>query len=219
MPKTFRAPDARRFGAQWNESRTSIETVMNQFEEFEALASAMALGALSAADTAQFARHLDRDGAEDRQTLAELRRIDYALAWTPAAATPPAGVKDRLLQSIANLQTVSAPNSGFAFVRADEGAWQQLAPGVTAKHLFDDATAGSSTMLVRMAAGSTVPGHRHEDIEELLVLEGDCYCAGQRLQTGDYHRAESGSTHGVTFTEQGCMMIVHTSSGRPAKKA
>jgi anti-sigma factor ChrR (cupin superfamily) len=68
-----------------------------------------------------------------------------------------------------------------------------------------------------MVAGSTAPGHHHDHIEELYVLEGDCYCAGQCLHAGDYHRAEGGSTHGATFTEHGCLMIVHTSRSLAAK--
>jgi anti-sigma factor ChrR (cupin superfamily) len=90
----------------------------------------------------------------------------------------------------------------------DEGQWRELAPGVAAKILFADLQHQRTTMLVRMTAGSQFAGHRHGGAEELFVLEGDCLCQGQSLHAGDYHRAAGGTRHGVTSTENGCLMLV-----------
>ncbi len=181
---------------------------MKEIEEWEA---ALALGTLS---KDELATATGFDSADHRELHVELRRVHFALAQTPSETSLPNGLKDRILSSVQKSEVVLAANSGFAFVRADEGAWRELSSGVRAKSLFATTDNGISTMLVRMLPGSTIPGHRHDVIEELLLLEGDCYCAGQCLHAGDYHRAEGGSVHGATFTERGCLMIVHTS--RPA---
>ncbi len=68
------------------------------------------------------------------------------------------------------------------------------------------------TMLVRLAPGGTIARHRHAQIEELYVMEGSCICAGELLEPGDYHRAEAGSVHPVTYGELGCLALVITSS-------
>jgi anti-sigma factor ChrR (cupin superfamily) len=192
-------------------------TASNQLEEFEDLAAALALGALGDEETKRLSDLLRNLGAKGKITLVELRRVNHALGLTTdGPAEPLAAVKDRIMQSL-NDSHAAVPNPEFSFVRKNEGTWESMAPGVAFKSLFNNPVTGSSTMLVRMVAGSTVPTHRHDHLEELYVLEGDCYCAGQRLHAGDYHRAEGGSTHGVTFTERGCLMIVHTSS--PAAKS
>jgi hypothetical protein len=61
-------------------------------------------------------------------------------------------------------------------------------------------------------SGGALIGHRHPQVEELYVLEGSCVCAGEFLQAGDYHRAEAGTVHPVTSSEQGCLALVMTSS-------
>ena len=64
------------------------------------------------------------------------------------------------------------------------------------------------TALVRMDPGCEYSPHRHARAEELYVLEGTCYCGGRLLHPGDYHRAEAGSIHMETSTEDGCFMLV-----------
>jgi quercetin dioxygenase-like cupin family protein len=184
---------------------------MNEIEKFKEWTSALALGMLS---KEELALKTGFDSAEHRQLRVELRRVHFALAQTPSETSLPNGLKDRILSSVQQAEAGLAAGFGFAFVRADEGAWRELAPGARAKSLFATTDHDISTMLVRMLPGSTIPGHRHDVVEELLLLEGDCYCAGQCLHAGDYHRAEGGSVHGDTFTERGCLMIIHTS--RPA---
>jgi quercetin dioxygenase-like cupin family protein len=192
-------------------------TKMNHSEEFENLAAAVALGAISAEETAGLSDLIKNSGAENQKNLAELRRVNIALAFAAdAPADPSPSVKDRLMRSLNGSQAV-ARDADFAFVRASEGEWQIMMPGVSFKSLFNNPATGCSTMLIRMAAGSILPAHHHDHTEELYLLEGDCHSAGQCLHAGDYHRAERGSAHGATFTERGCLMIVHSSRSLAAK--
>jgi hypothetical protein len=41
-----------------------------------------------------------------------------------------------------------------------------------------------------------------------VALEGTCLIGGQLLQQGDYHRAEIGTVHHETSTEDGCLMLI-----------
>jgi len=86
-----------------------------------------------------------------------------------------------------------------------------VAPGVRAKVLNLDADRQRVTALVRMDPGSRFDNHRHTRTEELVVIEGSCYCGGKLLRKGDYHRAEAGSIHLDTFTNDGSLMLIITS--------
>jgi quercetin dioxygenase-like cupin family protein len=69
-----------------------------------------------------------------------------------------------------------------------------------------------ATMLLRLAPGGKLVAHRHRQVEEFYVLEGSCICAGEFLQAGDYHRAEAGSVHPITSSDEGCLALVMTST-------
>ncbi len=175
------------------------------------LCEAYALGALDENDRQQLESHLHSSCDECAAKLSEFKRVVTALGLSTEPVAPPPQLKNKILAQV--MQGSSAvesptPQSPFYFVRSQEGQWQTIAPGVTAKILFADTQHSRTTMLLRMAAGSRFSSHRHGSAEELFVLEGDCLCQGQMLHAGDYHRAEGGSTHGVTSTKNGCMMLV-----------
>jgi len=48
-------------------------------------------------------------------------------------------------------------------------------------------------------------------VEELYVLEGGCSIAGHEMAVGDYHRAEAGTEHHNTSTDDGCLLLVISS--------
>jgi len=103
------------------------------------------------------------------------------------------------------------PTKGFTFIRASEGAWQAIAPGVTAKLLSFDPTSRRVTTILRFAPGTSYAPHRHTAVEELYVLEGGCSIAGREMTVGDYHRAEAGTVHHDTSTGEGCLLLVISS--------
>jgi anti-sigma factor ChrR (cupin superfamily) len=97
-------------------------------------------------------------------------------------------------------------------LRAGEGEWEPTAaPGVKARTLHVDPARRYVTMLIRMEPGASYPGHRHADIEECYVLEGDLRVGGERLGAGDYQRADARSCHGVQSTEKGCLLLIVSS--------
>ncbi len=103
------------------------------------------------------------------------------------------------------------PTKGLTFIRASEGNWRGIAPGVTAKLLSFDPTSRRATTLLRFAPGTSYAPHRHTAVEELYVLEGGCSIAGREMAIGDYHRAEAGTVHHDTSTDDGCLLLVISS--------
>lgn len=174
-------------------------------EELLDLADVYALGALDGEELVQFQAHLSAGCAECR---ARVNNSAGALALVAGALdqlTPPDRVKSRLFEQI------DAEKPGLVFTFANDGEWQAMAPGVEAKVLNMDPDRQRVTALVRMAPGSRYGDHRHTRTEELIVIEGSCYCGGRLLRKGDYHRAEAGSIHFNTYTDDGSLMLIITS--------
>jgi len=103
------------------------------------------------------------------------------------------------------------PTKGLTFIKASEGTWRGIAPGVRAKLLSFDTISGRTTTLLHFAPGTSYAPHRHTAVEELYVLEGGCRIAGREMAIGDYHRAETGTVHHDTSTDEGCLLLVISS--------
>lgn len=181
-------------------------------EDVTELAALYALEALGDDAQRQFARSLETASASTKDEVASFQDVVQELAFSGPAIAPPASLKVRLMARIAQEPQEQAEGTGFSFVRSQDVSWQELAPGLSMKVLFHDAAGARTTMLLRLAPGGTLIGHRHPQVEEFYVLEGSCLCAGEFLQVGDYHRAEAGTVHPVTSSEQGCLALVMTSS-------
>ena len=107
--------------------------------------------------------------------------------------------------------TFQQPTKGLTFIGASEGIWGRIAPGVTAKLLSFDPVSRRTTALLRFSPGTSYAPHRHAAVEELLVLEGGCSIAGREMAVGDYHRAEAGTEHHDTSSDDGCLLLVISS--------
>lgn len=107
---------------------------------------------------------------------------------------------------------IPRPSSdGLTFVKASEGTWREIAHGVTAKLLAFAPVSRRTTTLLRFLPGTSYAPHRHAAVEELYVLEGGCFIAGREMAVGDYHRAEAGTVHRDTSTDEGCLLLVISS--------
>jgi anti-sigma factor ChrR (cupin superfamily) len=168
--------------------------------DLQQMFEAYALGALDAEEHRLFESHLESGCAECAKKLSEFTPVIAALAMSIEAVAPSPELKRKTLEAL--------QQTHFFSLRSSEGQWQAISPGITRKILFADNQNQRTTMLIRMAAGSQLFSHRHAGAEELFILEGDCVAQGGRLNAGDYHRAEGGSTHGATTTENGCLMLV-----------
>ncbi|MGH7927664.1 MAG: cupin domain-containing protein [Candidatus Binatia bacterium] len=173
-----------------------------EHENWLELADVYALGSLDGEDLREFEAHLSIGCSQCRSRL---RGTQGALASIPSALpaiSPSASVKARLWERI------DSDKPEYVFIHANEGTWIEVGPGILAKILNMDAERQRVTAMVRMAPGSGYADHEHAGVEEVLVLEGSCYCGGRLLRKGDYHRAEVGSVHLDTRTDEGSLMLV-----------
>jgi len=62
-----------------------------------------------------------------------------------------------------------------------------------------------------MEPGTRYPSHRHLNMEELFMLEGDLMVEGTKMVAGDYCCGTPGSVHGAVYTESGALFVVLSS--------
>lgn len=134
---------------------------------------------------------------------------DAALAGALDPQAPPAALQGRLRARILRRASAMAQDHAtLVTLRAEEGHWQQVAPGVELKTLYEDA--GSHAFLVRLAPGAELPSHPHPVNEECLVLEGEIHLGDLHFHAGDFHVARTGSSHGRVRSPTGVTMYVRS---------
>lgn len=95
-------------------------------------------------------------------------------------------------------------------VRADQGAWHDTGEGAQVKTLW--VNEGAASMLVRLAPGGRLPGHRHLRDEECLAIEGEAFLGDILLRAGEYQMAPENTEHGEISSDVGALLFVHTTA-------
>jgi anti-sigma factor ChrR (cupin superfamily) len=183
-------------------------------DEIAERAALYALGALTQVEAQAFEDHL-AEGCEVCQAEVDgFEEVVGSLGAGEAQEVPPQ-VRDRLVARISeghSLEGRSSDVAGFApqilSVRAAEGRWREMQPGIHWKRLYVDKASGVVTSLVKMMPGTALPRHRHDGVEQFFVLEGDCNVDGHELGPGDFHCAEAGSVHDKTYTMGGTLFLL-----------
>lgn len=187
-------------------------------EEILEQAALYALGALEGTDRESFEK-IVAEGCATCQAVKDFQDIAGLLGFSVAPMAPPASLRATLLQRIASEQKpegqqstgeidVSSEGEGFTIVRSTDDLWRDVEPGIRVKPLSFDKVNGRMTVLAHMAPHSRYTAHRHTSPEEFYILEGTLCCGGHVLYPGDYHRAETGTVHHETLTEEGCLMLM-----------
>lgn len=172
-------------------------------DEIRELAGLYAAGALPPDEEAAFKAHVRTCAV----CAAEAQAFGEAVSWLPFAAAdqaPPPHLREKLLARMQQPQ----PGAGIRVVRAGEGSWFNLGPGITAKRLYDEPASGNVVLLVRMEPGAQYPPHSHADVEHAFVLEGELHFGELVLRPGDYQCALPSSTHRSSHTVNGCMVLI-----------
>ena len=163
------------------------------------------MGVLTEAERAA----VERDAAADPALAAEIARVNAELApllLDAPEVEPPAHIFDRIKEKIA-ASTPHGP-AGSRTVRAAEGKWEFICPGIERKLLWHDRERKRVTFLIRAQPGAEFPAHQHDADEEAYVLSGDLAFDELALGAGDYHLARPGVNHPVARTTGGCMLLV-----------
>jgi anti-sigma factor ChrR (cupin superfamily) len=130
--------------------------------------------------------------------------------FIPAAGKAPgrkmAVVMDTVLLAVAGA-TDAEPLDSPRAVRSGKAAWNPMEPGTSALPLAGSEAEGIEISLLHLEAGATIARHRHEWVEELCLVSGDCRLQDVELGPEDYHRAAAGTTHDDTTSVGGCTMV------------
>lgn len=153
-------------------------------------------------------------GYEDALDLALIGAIGAASAPVEPAPERRAALRSRIL---AHARAPASPTSlapvrtfDNVLIRARDGGWIDLAPGIHAKLLFTDGRA--ETYLARLDPGVVVPPHQHPGIEECLVLEGRLeFSDGGYLNAGDYQAYFERTSHGEARSPGGALLFLRYS--------
>jgi quercetin dioxygenase-like cupin family protein len=142
-----------------------------------------------------------------RNDLLRDAEVTEALAQGLAPAELSAAQRDSMRARIRRRIDATAP-PGTVTMRAQEGTWHDIAPGVARKLLREDRTAGRSTYLIRMAPGASAPSHSHRMEQHCLVLEGEVWMGEHVVRSGDWHVALPGSMHSNFSTKNRCLLLI-----------
>lgn len=181
-------------------------------------AALYALGVLEGKEKEAFEK-LVAEGCATCQAVKGFQNVADLIGTSATPITPPTSLRATLMERIAaerktdQQASTSEPieqmeDKGLTFVRSTDDLWREILPGILLKPLSFDKTQGRMTALARMAPRTNYAAHRHTAPEEFYVLEGTCFVGGQLLHPGDYHRAEVGTVHHETSTEDGCLMLI-----------
>jgi anti-sigma factor ChrR (cupin superfamily) len=78
--------------------------------------------------------------------------------------------------------------------------------GIDIKVLYEDATKGEMTCLLRWRPGAALPFHRHPEIEQTWVLEGSFYDHEGIACAGEFVWRKLDSRH-ETKSDEGCVIL------------
>jgi len=145
----------------------------------------------------------EESGNPEQTELAQL------LCGHIAAVTPPrrhdltARLRQRAAASV-------AAHAGLLTVRDRLDNWHGVKPGVRYKPLWLG-PAGNS-VLIELDAGASLPVHRHNWLEEGIVLRGGLQMGELDLGVFDYHVSPAGSRHQQIQSRQGALAFLRGTS-------
>ncbi len=164
----------------------------------------------------------NRDEFLDLFTDADREAVDdglLALAADIPSAEPPAYVKDSLFGRLATAPrrnpsleqnrkaATTLPEVQFGFREEAVFQFSHLS-GVTARMLHLDPQTKRFSAMVKLEPGSHIPPHRHDGLEECLVIDGELIVGSVRMRAGDYQWADAGSEHVEQWTDVGATLLL-----------
>lgn len=96
---------------------------------------------------------------------------------------------------------------GSVYVKPQDIDWKPSQfEGVDIKVLYEDETKGEMTCLLRWRPGTTLPFHRHPEIEQSWVLEGSFSDHDGICRAGEFVWRRPESMH-ETYSADGCVIL------------
>jgi anti-sigma factor ChrR (cupin superfamily) len=182
-------------------------------EEDQAIAALYALGALSQHEARAFEARLAESAELLDEDLSAFTSVVASLGLSSLERAPSTSVREKLVTRLTskpeeNKKPAIPSTPTVLNTRANEGQWDEIAPGVLVKFLFADKERGTVTTLLRLQPGAKLERHLHDSAEQCFVLEGDFQANGQKLGKGDFHVALPGSIHELITSEKGSIALI-----------
>lgn len=96
---------------------------------------------------------------------------------------------------------------GSAYIKPQEMEWTPTQfEGIQIKVLYENKEAGELTCLLKWAPGSTLPFHKHPEIEQSWVIDGSFSDHDGICRAGEYVYRRPGSMH-ETHSAEGCTLL------------
>jgi anti-sigma factor ChrR (cupin superfamily) len=99
------------------------------------------------------------------------------------------------------------------YVDVTDRPWTERRPGVFWKVLWEDGD--RKALLVRYAAGATIPRHRHLGDEQVFVLEGSVSDDTGTCTAGNYVRRPPGCVHAVRSDSGAIVLAILSGATQP----
>ena len=96
--------------------------------------------------------------------------------------------------------------------RRQDGVWVTLALGVQMRMLQVAPVGGTRSAMLRMTAGSELPPHEHDELEECFVIDGSIRIGDEDFSAGDHLVAGAGSTHQRIVAHTPATLLLHWSA-------
>jgi quercetin dioxygenase-like cupin family protein len=130
---------------------------------------------------------------QQTQDMAQLEIKRLLLAASEPVSVSPAqqiGIRQLLMQRV---DDSLSKQQGLLTVRNRQENWQELTKGIRVKSLWKGPE--GSSVIIEFAPGASLLPHRHNWLEEGIVLKGDLQMGDLCLGKFDYHISPPGSRH------------------------
>lgn len=105
------------------------------------------------------------------------------------------------------------PDEGSRYISPAERPWQPTdAEGFWLKPLVHEQSGQIKTALMKIDPGAFAPLHAHEELEQILVLEGSFYDQDRKVRAGDFVVRAPGARH-TAGSEDGALVLLIFSRG------
>lgn len=80
-------------------------------------------------------------------------------------------------------------------------------PGFLIKPIFEDKKTGERTLLMKIEPGAFASAHCHDQLEEIVILEGTFYDDEHVYKPGQYCQRAVGALH-TAGSQEGCVVLL-----------
>ena len=103
---------------------------------------------------------------------------------------------------------------GSIYVQPDALDWSPGDDGFSVKVLYENASRGERTLLMKISPGASFPMHAHEgEWEQIYVLEGSFHDDRRRMEAGDFVCRSPGAPHTAGSDEGATVLLFYTRAG------